>query len=642
VENHQYDSRGGSIQHLPVDTLRVGALRERVLKLVSALADRGQEGIALNAIKVLGDGIRRPKVPGFKNDDSLQKDWIPLRWEALNRLAAVAERYQSAFIHWAIWGELWWPFRHELTELLRAECWRLFGMLEDTFELRLVRATCSSGEYEITSLHTASSPPSRAEQAEHAGEVSRERWNQLCEQSAQELVECYRDAPQLHGFLVDFVRRGTQLGFLPQLGNVLRPLTATAPVLANALAHEILASPRLETQHAFSSLVDGLSPHGTPVRLDLVEAAALSVNQPLQVGASRLLIGWHRQQRLPNAGELLLLQMVASGSAELLRAVLLEAEFLPAQSESFARRILSSVLENPTSEDITEPLLAMLERLERSNSPVLPSNLVASLFNRLVPVPRFNGSLVQSLDHLAETRPKEVFTFYRERVDYSRGRPTLDLFDSETYEALPGHGDPVSLRCFAAMDEFAAEFAKLRDELISEQRNQSIAEDSGYHRQLRQLARWMLEESGRRYTELVSAWISLIETRDDLDVFLTVVVAESPTLVHRNPTVLDRLLRHLEKRMPQHLVKTREDLMFSASRWIGASRYPQGREIGDDTLAEEQEPWHIIPQVEKQISNCIHLPLLRGFYEELLKQCQAILADHKHPNRAAWPRDEDD
>jgi hypothetical protein len=648
VEDQSYEAATGifSLQHIPVDAKRVGMLRERVLALVSTLADQGKEGVALNAIKVLGDGVRMINMPGLKDDDKLQKKWVPLRRDALDRLAKVAQRYKSGFIHWAIWQELWWHICYEPTELLRAECWRVFEMLEDSFELRLVRATCSTGESEITRFHNPRSP---VRKQEHSWKVSRELWTKVCEKVANELANRYSDARTLHDSLAEFVKRGAQLGFHPGLGTVLLPLTSHSPDLADALATAILTTSRQEVQHAFGSLVDGLSPSGKPVRLDLVCAAAESSSQALQIEASRLLIWWHRHQRLPKEGKTLLLRLIASGSPALLRSALQQFSLLPDEQDLFAEQLLASVLENPTTEDITEPLLAMLDRLEHKNSAVLPPDLVASLLSRLVPVPRIHQAMAQyHLNHLAETHPKEVFGFYRQRVEYSRGEPKLDPFNSETYEALPSHGDHVSLHCFAATDDFGVEFTKLRDELITEMQKQSdagdhrrIFEHGGYHWQLRQLARWMLEESGARYAELAVSWIPMIDTLDDLWLFLDVVVGDSPSLVLGHPSVLGQLIHHVAARLPQHLSKMRDDLMFSASRWVGASRNPRWRKVGDTSPAEEEEPWHIIPRVEKQINDLVHLPLLKLFYEELLVKCKAMLAYHKRADEN-WPNTDDE
>lgn len=633
VEDEEFDGEVFSIQHVAVDAKRVASLRSRVLEFVSRLAENASEAIILNAVKVLGEGIRMISIPGLRDDDRLQRDWLPQRQEALKKLESLAMNNDSGFVAWSIWQELWWHICYEPAHLLRADCWRVFELLADTFELRLVRAVCSTGQSEITLLHKPEKP---IKGEERSWEKSEELWGNLCKRVAGELAQRYPDAASLHDFLADFVQHGASLGFHPGLGTVLFPLTKVAYSLAEGLAHEMMRSSREETKHAFGNLVDGLCPQGKEVRLDLIALAAKSPNETLQIEASRVLICWQKQQRLPNSGESLLFDLVKNGGTPLVRSVLRDASHLPRQHDAFAQKLLACVLENTTQDDITEPLLAMLDRMEQKNSAAFPSELVTSLLQRLVPIAQIRGVMEQHyMAHLAETHPQEVFAFYRQRVAHSCERPKFDLFDSHSYEAIPGHGEHISLRHFAAQPEFEIEFTKIRDELITEMHRRNsggnqarVYEHGGYHWQLRQLARWMLDDAGEHFASLASAWIPLIHQIGDLWLFLDVIIGESPRLVLKHPCILKQLFQMTESRLPKHLEKAYEDLMFSASRWVGASGRPRWRKRGDNTVSEEKEPWHIIPQVEKLIQDHIHEPMLKAFYEQLLVKCQAMLSYH--------------
>lgn len=648
VEDNQYDEGAGifSISHIPVDAARVMSLRERVLNLVSGLAARGDEGLVINALSVLGHAFKMSDLPGLKEDHRLQREWIPQRRDALGRIAGIARRYQSGFIHWAIWHELWWNICYEPVKLLRAEIWLLFDLLSDTFELRLVRATCSTGESEITPSHRREAVLNKEERS---WQKSRELWSTLCAHAAVELAERYPDARQLHNFLADFVQRGAALGSRPGLGTVLLPLAQRSHHLADALAREIIASPRTETKHAFGSLVDGLSPAGKSERLDLVEAAARYSNLTLQEEAARILLWWLRDKRLPDEGRTLLLELVQNGPSQVVRSSLLNASLLPADADPFIDELIESALANPTADDITEPLLAALDRVERNSAGHLATDLVSSALARLVSVPMIHDAMEQyHLSHLIESHPLEVFEFYRQRIQFSRELPRQAPFNGNTYEALPGYGDHVSLATFAKHPAFPVEFAKLRNEMIQILQSRVNAGDGrhafeygDHYWKLRQLARWMLTDAGSIYADLVGDWTPMIDSVDDLDLFIEVVVDRSPSLVLGHPHLLQRLLTLIETKLPEQNVAAQKALRFSASRWVGASRNPQWRRVGDSTPFEDEEPWQIIPTVEKLIQDHAHHPRLATFYRQLLTECQSMLEGHRHANRRMLDDDDE-
>lgn len=638
VEDEQFDDTVFSIQHVAVDAKRVASLRDRVLELVSKIADGGSEGVVINAIKVIGEGIRMVNIPGLKGDDDLQLGWLPQRRTALSKLEYISKKSSSGFVHWAIWGELWWHICYEPTKLLRKECWDIFNLLKDSFELRIVRAACSSGDSEITSLHKAAVVLSREN---GIWEKSRELWGRLCEEVAQEITIQYSDAKSLCDFLADFVLRAAHLGFPPWLGSILFPLAKKAPDLADALTREVLSGTRKEIDHAFANLVDGLSAVTQSVRLDIVEAAAKSDRVRLNEEASSLLIAWRRQGRLPKEGEKLLFQLIRAGCSLVVRSALRDALRLSEKDGDFVSLLLTCVLENPTTDDITEPLLALLDKFEHEKSPLLDSGLVASLLSRLISVPRVGRPMEQyHIASLVKTHPKEVFGFFRQRVEYSAGCEPSDLFDEKSYEAIPREGDYISLSFFSAMPEFDIEFSKIRDELIAEmKRRNSVGDDSrifehgGPSWNLRQLARWMLDDSGQKHAGLVSEWVSSIVTWNDFLLFLDVAVGGSGQLVLKHPQILRSVLLHVKDCLPQHFDEACEGLMWSVSRRIGSSRSLKWRKVGDSIPPEVTEPGQIIPQVEQLMKIHAHQSPLKEFYEDLMSKCQHTLKYHQRVDR---------
>ncbi|MBV6499430.1 MAG: hypothetical protein CJBNEKGG_01886 [Prosthecobacter sp.] len=647
VEDNRYDSESGvlSIEQIAIDADKVLSLRGRVLSLAASLAKCGHPGLAINALSVLGEAVRMINVPGLKDDRKLQQKWLPQRREALERIAAIARRHTSAFIHWTIWHELWWHICYEPTNLLREEVWQLFDLLSDTFELRLVRATCSTGESEITTSHKRDAVL-RLEG--RSWQQSCDFWEQLCIRVAAELAERFPNAGPLHDFLAGFIQQAAALGFSPTLRTIFLPLARHDPGLAEALAQEIITSPCIEAQRAFGALVDGLCPAGSAIRIDLVKAAAQSPRMILQEEASWLLLSWRRHQRLPEVGKELLMELARTSQPQVVRSMLRQASLLPSAADSFFTDLLVGVLANPFANDITEPLLALLARVEQKGSSPLPGNLVSLALVRLVPVPRIHSAMEQHhLNHLIESNPLEVFEFYRQRIAFSRDRARQDPLDQSAYEAFPAYGDHVSLAPFAKHPSFEEKFTELRDELIAIMRakaadgdSRRIFESGGYHWKLRQLTRWMLDAAGAKYPILVGSWIAEINSLNELWLFHDAVIGDSPVLVLRHPTLLEALLAQIDSKFPEHTERSRKDLMSVVSCKVGSTSGLRRRGKRHPEPDEGEMP--VIAKVEKLVRDHAHHSSLAKFYSNLLSECRSMLEARRRKDRQLIESDDDE
>jgi hypothetical protein len=405
-----------------------------------------------------------------------------------------------------------------------------------------------------------------------------------------------------------------------------------------------------ETGHAFSNLVDGLCPPPNPPRVDLVIAAVRSANAEMRYESLCMLMGWQRQQRLDDRGKQLLFELLQDGDTKLCHFVINECSYWPPEQSVFCIEVLQRVIQLQPNEHLVGPLLSLVDRMEGNSSPAMSGDLVAKVLKHLVPVADCDDAMEQyHLEHLSNNHPREIFYFYRQRVEHCRilGEGAAP-FDPKRYQPLPKCGARVTLQAFAKTDEFDAEFARIRVAIVHEMRGRTendpqakIYDRGGYFWHLRQLACWMLRDAWSKYPAIVDAWIPLLATEVDVAIFESIAVGESARLALHCPQALSKLLGHVDTHVPSVSDDLQKSLRLSVCRFIGTSGSPRWRRLGDSTPDDDEDSINIIDTVAKLLHAHMSDPTLKQFYERLQGECQKMLALHRKVDRSVFDEDED-
>lgn len=312
LEESWRSGRTFSWRSRPLHLGNTAEFRDGVLGLCRNILARKSIPLALGVLEVLDPAIRPARIPNYKVTPEFERAWLIERRKALAILAEVRQDYNAPVIQFRLRRILLQQLQHDGTDF-RADCRTLFNAIEDTLDLRMLRALLGNYINEFDR-------PSKDRPNDWHDEATR-RWEQFVRDTAEALLSAWPDLAAFLAKLADLHAELTHLDIHPNFDVIFRAIANRQPQTALDLASHLISQP----DHPLASAVGILTFEPTATQLDrrlsLCEEAVASGSDELAAGAIECFALWRRDGVLPEPAWLLLQNAAESASSRVAGAI---------------------------------------------------------------------------------------------------------------------------------------------------------------------------------------------------------------------------------------------------------------------------------------------------------------------------------
>jgi hypothetical protein len=403
-------------------------IRDRCLAILAGLIERGPAMVALGALSALEIAIQRAGTKserGIRDPVKYREQWRPERLKALALYQKALETYTDTAVRYEIRRILKRDLIFEEDPVFAQECRKILNSIPEDLSLRTAIAMMSDYAYEFEDLFQGNENPKRFSQ-------NQQRWNEVVFRTANEMIDRFPMANDLHRFLSSVVSILSDAGHTFSFHPLLVAIGNANPVLGGELAKEILFG---DGQNAllqqWTALIDNQHV-SLDKKFSLFEKAIDRKVKGAGVAVIRHLSADVQKEELLDKDSRKILFQIAEhaelGEANyLFHAITYSSEAnLPWAFELFERLTQKDI--NPSLLGAT--LTAIMPIQGRENN--LPRSLVSQVFKHLVAVPDLGFfEHAHVWDSLKKRYPFEVYELLRARIIYSQS------VDGWEYRAVP-------------------------------------------------------------------------------------------------------------------------------------------------------------------------------------------------------------
>jgi hypothetical protein len=272
---------------VPIHLENTAPHRHRVLAALQAIASRGDAALTLAAMSVLEHAMQRAYLGPATVPAKFSERWLTERKKALEVLAQIIREYASPIIHFRARRILLHNMRYEDAEF-RTACRKIFEMIPDSLDFRIVRAAVGSywDEFE-------------GSKRDDWQDQAKQRWDQFIRATAEAIRLKWPEPDALLRNLAERHQELLTLGFQSNFWPVLHNLAEAKPDIALNLATEVISQPANPLGRLFDALVIPITKTDSELRLKLVECAIASDGDDLKFGAIMCFSAWRQEGGLP-------------------------------------------------------------------------------------------------------------------------------------------------------------------------------------------------------------------------------------------------------------------------------------------------------------------------------------------------------
>lgn len=242
VEFSDWQGRTARWWTVPVDIPRTTPLRDRALKILGWVIDRGSWLAALSAVNALERALHRAagmETANLKDPGKYRASWRPERLKALGVMAQALAKHPDTLVPFAVRQALLRDIAYEEDAEFATAVRGVLGTIPDTLDLRLLAVVNSQGYFEFAEEMTG---PRDAE----ARKKMKVRWVDHVAAVADEVVKKYADDPALVAYLDALGERCLAGGYSPNFGELFGAIARNHPARALGMVRLLLdsAAPR--------------------------------------------------------------------------------------------------------------------------------------------------------------------------------------------------------------------------------------------------------------------------------------------------------------------------------------------------------------------------------------------------------------